>query len=81
MSAPTIDERLTTCFQSIFADLPADRVPEASPQTVSAWDSLANFALLVAIEEEFGLQVPPDDLSALGSFESIRSYLRDRQVE
>jgi acyl carrier protein len=70
--------RLDACFASVFPDLPPAELRDASPETVKAWDSLANATLVAVVEEEFGLEIPPDDLEGLASYASLGDYLERR---
>ena len=73
-----ITERLVGCFQSVFPTLTREEVLGATVGQTSSWDSLANLSLLVVIEEEFELQIPPDDLDHLRSFAAVAKYLEAR---
>ena len=68
--------RLIDAFAAVFPDLPPDEVERASPATVPGWDSLANVTLVSVIEEEFGVEIPPDDLETLRSFDHVLRYLQ-----
>ena len=68
--------RLDACFASVFPELAPAELRDASPQTVAAWDSLANATLVAVVEEEFGLEIPPDDLERLGSYADLAGYLQ-----
>ena len=68
--------RLVRCFEAVFPGLTPAQIEGASPERVAAWDSVANVTLLTVIEEEFGMEVPIEDLDALGSFERLLEYLR-----
>jgi len=40
------------------------------------WDSLAHVKLIIALETEFDIQIPPDDIPALyRDFDALRDYL------
>lgn len=53
-----------------------DQIREgASPQTISNWDSLAHMNLVLALEEEFGVQFQDQELVQMTSFEAILSSL------
>ena len=67
--------RLTTCFETVFPDLPAEEIPAASQATVAAWDSVAAITLVNVIEEEFGIEMDLDQLADLDSFSRVRDYL------
>ena len=52
----------------------ADVTADSSPETVENWDSVQNLNLVLALEEEYGLQFAPEDLDqakTLGSFARI----------
>ena len=69
--------RLVTAFGAVFPDLAPAEIERASPLTVPEWDSLANVTLVSVIEEEFGIQIPLDELEELNSFPLVLSYLRE----
>lgn len=73
--------RLEKCFSAVFPELTGSELARASTLTVGAWDSLASVTLLTVIEEEFGIQIDPEDLEHLVSFPLILDYLQhDCQV-
>jgi acyl carrier protein len=48
--------RIRRIFREIFDDNQLDISDELSPRNLPAWDSLAQVKLLLALEEEFGVQ-------------------------
>jgi acyl carrier protein len=68
-------QRLINCFQSVFPNLGPAEVPVATMASVATWDSLAGASLLTVIEEEFSVQVAPEDFDRFVSFELILDYL------
>ena len=70
--------RLTQCFAAVFPDLTHAEIPTATPDTVAAWDSVANVSLLAVVEEEFGITIDVDDLELLTSFHGLLDYLTVR---
>ena len=68
--------RLERCFASVFPDLQPGEIEQASPESVEAWDSLTNATLLTVIEEEFAVEISPDELGELVSFEQLEAYLQ-----
>ena len=67
--------RLERCFASVFPDLRPEEIEAASPESVEAWDSLANVTLVTVVEEEFEHEISPDELDELVSFERLAAYL------
>ena len=44
---------------------------ESSPESVETWDSLHHLNLILALEQEFGIQLDPDEIDAMQSLERI----------
>ena len=70
--------RLLACFATVFPDLPEAEIPRARMTSVARWDSLAMANLIAVIEEEFGIQIKPQDVEQLVSFPQILQYLEGR---
>ena len=68
--------RLVKCFAAVFPEVPESALPTVSATTLPAWDSLASITLLTVLEEEFGVQIDPEQLEHLQSFEAVQSYLQ-----
>jgi len=73
-----IHERLMRCFSATFPNLTSEEVRLASPSTVATWDSLASITLVAVMEEEFAIQIEPEDIEHLVSFDSSVDYLTTR---
>jgi acyl carrier protein len=73
-----LSQRLQQCFAGVFPQLPAEEIPNVSAANCPQWDSLALMTLLALIEEEFGVQVPADDIVRLNSFQVIHDYLQQQ---
>jgi acyl carrier protein len=74
MSQTPAKTRLEQCFVAV---LPACEggVEQASAETVEAWDSVAQVTLISLVEEEFAIQVPPEEYEKLTSFQSFLEYV------
>lgn len=42
---------------------------------ISAWDSLTHMSLIVAIEDEFGIELTGDDIADMTSCDAIRNIV------
>jgi acyl carrier protein len=71
-------ERLQTLFESVFPDVPAEEIPQATQNNTQNWDSVAAITLMNVIEEEFEIQMDFEDLGDLTSFSKILDYLNER---
>lgn len=59
----------------------ADIKPESSFKDDLSVDSLDLFELIMSIEDEFGVQIPSEDLEQLTTPASVVAYLKDKGVE
>jgi acyl carrier protein len=70
--------RLSKCFALQFPELPREKAPQATTDTLAAWDSVAMAGLLVLIEEEFGIEVNFEELEEINSFAGIERYVEEK---
>jgi len=73
-----VESTLTRCFQAVFPSLPAADVPEATPETVEEWDSVAFVTLVTLIEDELAIEIDFEDLEHLTSFAALATYAAER---
>lgn len=70
------ENRLIRCFASVFPELSAEEIRLASAESTESWDSLTAVTLAAVVQEEFCIEIDPDVLPDLGSFDALRDYLR-----
>ena len=70
-------DKLVSCFQIVFPDLPVESIPSASQESVETWDSVASITLLNVVEDEAGVTVDLERLPELTSFGAILAYLQE----
>jgi acyl carrier protein len=73
-----VETRLIRCFGAVFPDLDDRQISRATVASVAEWDSIATVTLVNVIEEEFKMQVDPEDVEPLTSFDHFLRYLRGR---
>jgi acyl carrier protein len=73
-----LDERLIRCFASVFPALSQEEIENASSESVGIWDSLSSVTLAAVVQEEFNVEIEPDALPDLDSFQAFRQYLNVR---
>lgn len=65
--------------QSIFADIleiPADRItPTSTPDTLAGWDSVRHMNLILALEEELGIEFSESEIEATNDLPGILKLL------
>jgi len=73
-----LDERLIRCFASVFPALSQEEIENASSESEGIWDSLSSVTLAAVVQEEFNVEIEPDALPDLDSFQAFRQYLNVR---
>jgi len=73
--AEGIDERLHKVFRNIFPKVEEVNIETAAINIAEGWDSLTHIRLVMEIEEEFGIDILPDDISKLTSYFKILEKL------
>jgi acyl carrier protein len=48
---------------------------QSSPQSVESWDSVQHLNLVLALEEQFGVQFEPDEMDGMKSIGAIAGLL------
>lgn len=69
--------KLAHCFSLTFPNLPAERIPTASAQNLSEWDSIAHITLLTVIGEQFGIPVDFEEFEGALSFQALAAKLQE----
>jgi len=69
------ENRLVRCFASVFPWLRPEEIRNISAKSAESWDSLSAVTLSAVVQEEFGLDIDPEILPELDSFEAFRTYL------
>jgi acyl carrier protein len=68
--------------QRILADIfhiPVDQITlMSSPETIENWDSLNHLNVVLAIEQEFGVELMPEEIDQLLSVEHIMVLLDEK---
>lgn len=70
-----IRRRLVNCFLAVFPTINAERLDLVEPSSVEGWDSVATVTLMSVIEEEFEIEIDPENIESLLSFDSALSLV------
>jgi acyl carrier protein len=77
MSADNIDERVRGVIADVFGLDPQSIGPETSIETVEAWDSLQHLTVVLALEEEFDIQLDDEQTVAAVSYPAMTEVVRE----
>jgi len=72
-----LDDRIRTVMAAAFGVEPGSIDDEASPGNVENWDSLRHMNLVLALEDEFSVRFPEEQIEQLISFRLIRLTLSE----
>jgi len=64
-------ERVKQLIAALFNVDEATLTEESSPATVPAWDSMAQLMLVLELEQEFGIEIPPETAEKLTTISDI----------
>ena len=68
-------DRVREIVATIF-DVPLEAVsPESSTGSIERWDSLGRLVLTVELEQEFGVEIAPEESERVGSVQEIVAWL------
>ena len=71
-----LERRIRDVVGAVFGVDPSSVRSEDSPDTIAEWDSVRHLQLIVALEEEFGVQFDADEFASLNSIAVIQERLR-----
>jgi acyl carrier protein len=54
---------------------------ESSTETVPGWDSMGQLLVVVELEQQFGLEISPEDGEGLTSVARIERFIKSSMVE
>jgi acyl carrier protein len=73
-----LDEKITDILANVF-DIDKGKITvESNVENTDGWDSVNHMHLVVALEEEFGIEFKDNEAVELISYELIRSYLKEK---
>lgn len=74
MTEPQITEKVREIVSALF-NLPLDEVTVSTGHNdARAWDSVGHLNLVLALQEEFSILIPPEDFEKLNSVCAIIDY-------
>ena len=71
-------DRVRSLVADLFGLPPEEIRPDSSPDNIPAWDSLQHLNLVLALEQEFGIQFAPEEIEQLLSVELMAALLEEK---
>ena len=68
-------ERIKNVMSAVF-EIPEEHIKnDSSPDTIGSWDSLRHMNLIVALEDEFKVELTDDEILDMMNYKSIESII------
>ena len=68
-------ERIKNVMSAVF-EIPEEQIKnDSSPDTIGSWDSLRHMNLIVALEDEFKVELTDDEILDMMNYKSIESII------
>jgi len=78
MTRDELTMRLREIFSMLLDEPVSEITPKTSPDSNEKWDSLMHIKLVAAIEEEFGVQISPEEQFEMMSVELVEDILAEK---
>jgi acyl carrier protein len=75
VSAPPSFAEVARVIADVLGVDPAAIGPDASPDTIPAWDSVQHLNLVIALEEEFGARFTPEEIEEAVGVRALTTIL------
>ena len=62
-------------------EIPVEEVENATMESVDKWDSIGQMSLVAMIEDEFGIELEPDEVMQFTSFAAGVDILKNHGIE
>lgn len=62
-------------------EIDVNELETASTDTVDRWDSIGHMSLIAVLEDSFGIELDPEDMSAINSYTSGKEILKKYNIE
>lgn len=73
-----MDDRALQEVLATVLEVPAESIgPATDMDTVPSWDSLRHLTLVLALESEFGVQIPDEEAGSITSYPLIKLVLSE----
>ncbi len=73
-----IEDRIKDVMSAVF-EIPVNEInDDSSPDTIESWDSLKHMNLIIALEEEFNIQLTDDEILDMVNFSNIKNIIELR---
>jgi acyl carrier protein len=74
----SVFEQVRAVAADVF-QVPTERItPDSSPEVLESWDSVQHLNLVLALEQEFGIQFEPEEMDRMKTVGSIAELVQSK---
>jgi len=76
-----IKNRIQLVLKSVFPSVSQDCPDEWGPDEIEEWDSMAHLNLVMAVGEEFGVELDFNEIMAIGTVGDILKIIKIKELQ
>ena len=76
-----IQNRLQLVLRSVFPSISQDCPDEWGPDEIEDWDSMAHLDLVMAVGEEFGVELDFNEIMGIGTIGDILKIIKIKELQ
>mgnify|MGYP001430286326 FL=1 len=76
-----IQNRLQLVLRSVFPSISQDCPDEWGPDEIEDWDSMAHLNLVMAVGEEFGVELDFNEIMGIGTVGDILKIIKIKELQ
>ena len=76
-----IQDRLQLVLKTVFPSISQDCQHEWGPDEIEGWDSMAHLNLVMAVGEEFGVELDFNEIMGIGTVGDILKILKKKELQ
>jgi len=73
-----VENRIKKVFAAVFGVDIVSISEDSSPDSIANWDSLRHMNLIVALEEEFGIEFDEEEIMDMLNYNLLSSMIREK---
>jgi acyl carrier protein len=73
-----MEEKVKQVLANIFAVDISSINDDSAPGKIKTWDSLRHMKMVLALEDEFGIEFEPEDISQMLNYKLIISIIKEK---
>ena len=76
-----IADRVRQVAADVFGTTPEKITAASSPQNIESWDSVQHLNLILALEQELGVQIDPEEIERMKTIGDVIELVKEKTGE